>query len=572
MSSLSKTRAELFGHADENYLNCSSGIKSWLFTLDHKRIGVMYLVGVTVALFLAGAFALVLRTHLWTFDSKMLTEQMYNQMFTLHGAVMVFSFIIPSVPAALGNFVLPMMLGAKDVAFPRLNLASFYLWMIGTGLLLLAILTGGGLDTGWTFYTPYSIETNTGVLFATFGAFVLGFSSIFTGLNFLVTINTMRLPGQTWFKMPLFLWSLYATSIIQILATPVLGITLLMLIAEKALHVGFFDPKYGGDPVLFQHFFWFYSHPAVYIMILPAMGVISELIAVYSQKKIFGYAFIAYSSVAIALLGFLVWGHHMFTSGQSMVVSLIFSAITFSVAIPSAVKVFNWLATMYKGSISLATPMCYALSFIFLFGIGGLTGLFLGALSVDIHLHDTYFVVAHFHFVMVGGTLTALLGGLFHWWPKMFGRMYNDFLGRVGCFLVFTGFNLTFFPQFVMGARGMPRRYASYDPEFQIFHQWSTIGAFILGFGILLSFGVLVYAAFRGQKCSGNPFRAASIEWQSSSPPDFHNFVHQPIMTEPYDFETQVYDEELDSYVHREFVTPKPAPPIKEPVRNETDS
>jgi cytochrome c oxidase subunit 1 len=339
-----------------------------------------------------------------------------------------------------------------------------------------------------------------------------------------------------------------------------------MLIAEKTLHIGIFDPKYGGDPVLFQHFFWFYSHPAVYIMILPAMGVISELISVYSQKRIFGYSFIAFSSVAIALLGFLVWGHHMFTSGQSLVVTLIFSAITFTVAIPSAVKVFNWLATLYKGSILLNTPMCYALSFIFLFGIGGLTGLFLGALSTDIHLHDTYFVVAHFHFVMVGGTLTALLGGVFHWWPKIWGRMYNDFLGRVGCFLVFSGFNLTFFPQFVMGSRGMPRRYASYDPEFQAFHQLSTVGAFVLGVGILLSFVVLVYAAFRGPRCSSNPFRAASLEWQSSSPPDFHNFTQTPVLTDPYDFESQVYDEELDTYIPREFANPEKVAPRKEPV------
>jgi cytochrome c oxidase subunit 1 len=560
------TRQKLFGTPETNFLNCTKGWKSWAFTLDHKRIGIMYLIGVTVALFLAGVFALILRSHLFTFDSTMLSDDMYNQMFTLHGAVMVFSFIIPSIPAALGNIVLPMMLGAKDVAFPRMNLASFYLWIIGTGCLLAAILSGKGLDTGWTFYTPYSIDTNTGVIYATFGAFILGFSSIFTGLNFLVTVNTMRAKNQGWFKLPLFVWSLYATAIIQVLATPVLGITLLMLIAEKTLHIGIFDPKYGGDPVLFQHFFWFYSHPAVYIMILPAMGVISELISVYSQKRIFGYSFIAFSSVAIALLGFLVWGHHMFTSGQSLVVTLIFSAITFTVAIPSAVKVFNWLATLYKGSILLNTPMCYALSFIFLFGIGGLTGLFLGALSTDIHLHDTYFVVAHFHFVMVGGTLTALLGGVFHWWPKIWGRMYNDFLGRVGCFLVFSGFNLTFFPQFVMGSRGMPRRYASYDPEFQAFHQLSTVGAFVLGVGILLSFVVLVYAAFRGPRCSSNPFRAASLEWQSSSPPDFHNFTQTPVLTDPYDFESQVYDEELDTYIPREFANPEKVAPRKEPV------
>ena len=561
-------RNKIFGTPETNYLNCTKGWKSWAFTLDHKRIGIMYLIGVTAALFLAGSFALVLRSHLFTFDSTMLKPDNYNQMFTLHGAVMVFAFIIPSIPAALGNFVLPMMLGAKDVAFPRMNLASFYLWIAGTSCLLFAILAGGGLDTGWTFYTPYSIETETGVIYATFGAFILGFSSIFTGLNFLVTVNTMRTPGQTWFKLPLFLWSLYATSIIQVLATPVLGITLLLLIAEKTMHIGIFDPRYGGDPVLFQHFFWFYSHPAVYIMILPGMGVLSELISVYSQKRIFGYSFIAFSSVAIALLGFLVWGHHMFTSGQSPIVTLIFSAITFSVAIPSAVKVFNWLATLFKGSILLNTPMLYALSFIFLFGIGGLTGLFLGALSVDIHLHDTYFVVAHFHFVMVGGTLTALLGGLYHWWPKMFGRMYNDTLGRISCLLVFVGFNVTFFPQFVMGARGMPRRYASYDPEFQIFHQISTVGAFILGLGILLAYGVLIYAAKYGKRCGSNPFRAASLEWQSSSPPDFHNFTHKPIMVDPYDFDSQVYDEELDSYIPREFADPAKTPPRKEPVHH----
>jgi cytochrome c oxidase subunit I len=425
---------------------------------------------------------------------------------------------------------------------------------------LVAALLTTGLDTGWTFYTPYSIRTSTHVVFATFGAFVLGFSSIFTGINFLVTINTMRPRGMDWFHMPLFLWALYSTAIIQVLATPVLGITLLLLMAERFMGIGIFDPELGGDPVLFQHFFWFYSHPAVYIMILPAMGVISELISVYSQKRIFGYTFIAFSSVAIALLGFLVWGHHMFTSGQSVVMSMIFSAITFSVAIPSAVKVFNWLATLYKGSILLTTPMCYALSFIFLFGIGGLTGLFLGALATDIHLHDTYFVVAHFHYVMVGGTLTALFGGLFHWWPKMFGRMYNDFLGRVGCFLVFLGFNLTFFPQFVMGSRGMPRRYATYDLEYQVFHQWSTIGAFVLGIGIVVSFAVLVYAALYGRKVTGNPFGAASLEWQSSSPPSFHNFDHKPIINDPYDFESLVYDETLDSYVLREFMDPKQVP------------
>ncbi len=553
-------RRKYFDYApDHNYLTHSRGFWSWALTLDHKRIGVMYLVGVSAALFLAGVFALVLRSELFTPGKMFLTEAQYNQMFTLHGAIMVFAFIIPSVPAALGNFVLPMMLGAKDVAFPRLNLCSFYLWVFGTLFLLIAMLTSG-LDTGWTFYTPYSIRTQTSVIFATGGAFILGFSSIFTGLNFLVTVNTMRPPGMGWFHMPLFLWALYSTSIIQILATPVLGITLLLVIAERTLHIGIFDPAYGGDPVLFQHFFWFYSHPAVYIMILPAMGVISELIAVHSRKEIFGYKFIAFSSVAIAFLGFLVWGHHMFTSGQSQVMTMIFSAITFTVAIPSAVKVFNWLATMYKGSVALTTPMCYGLSFIFLFGIGGLTGLFLGTLSTDIHLHDTYFVVAHFHFVMVGGTLTALLGGMFHWWPKMFGRMYNETWGRIGCFLVFSGFNLTFFPQFVMGSRGMPRRYARYDQEFQIFHQLSTIGAFVLGIGILIAYVTLIYAIFKGKRVAGNPWGGASLEWQSSSPPSFHNFDHKIAINDPYDFSSQGLDPELDTFVSRHFLEPSEQP------------
>jgi len=551
-------KQELFGHAEsKHYLNASSGVMSWLFTLDHKRIAIMYMFGVVGSLILAGAFALILRSELYTPGKMFLSEQAYNQMFTLHGAVMVFLFIIPSIPAIIGNFVLPMMLGAKDVAFPRMNLASLWLYWIG-GIFFIVVLFTGGLDTGWTFYTPYSVRTSTNTIAATLGAFILGFSSIFTGLNFIVTINTMRPKGMTWFKMPLLLWGLYSTSIIQVLATPVLGITLLLLCVERILHLGIFDPAYGGDPLLYQHFFWFYSHPAVYIMILPAMGVISELIGVHCRKEVFGYKFIALSSVSIALLGFLVWGHHMFTSGQSELASLVFSALTFTVAVPSAIKVFNWLCTMYRGDINLSTPMYYVMSFIFLFGIGGLTGLWLGALVTDIPLHDTYFVVAHFHYVMVGGTMTSLLGGLYHWWPKMSGRMYNEFLGKLMCLMVFVGFNLTFFPQFIMGSRGMPRRYARYDEAFQIYHQASTIGAWILGIGILGAFGVLVYAWFFGKRISGNPWGAATLEWQCSSPPSFHNFEHRVIVSDPYDFSSIVYDETVDGYI--------PLIPSKEPV------
>jgi len=545
--------------APTNYLTVTRGWRSWAYTLDHKRIGVMYLVAVLSSFLLGGIMALILRMELVTPKKLFLSEDLYNHMFTLHGAVMTFLFIIPSIPAALGNFLLPIMLGAKDLAFPRLNLASFYLWVVGAIFFLLAILLGG-LDTGWTFYTPYSTTTNTSVIAATVGVFVLGFSSIFTGLNFIVTINTMRPPGMTWFKMPLFLWALYATSIIQVLATPVLAITLVLLAAERLLGIGVFDPKLGGDPVLFQHFFWFYSHPAVYIMILPAMGVISELISVFSRKHIFGYRFIAYSSIAIALLGFLVWGHHMFTSGQSQRAAIIFSALTFSVSIPSAIKVFNWLTTMYKGSIWLATPMCYALSFLFLFGIGGLTGLFLGALATDVHLHDTYFVVAHFHYVMMGGTLIAFLGGLHYWWPKMFGRMYHEGWAQLASLIIFIGFNLTFFPQFIMGSRGMPRRYARYDAEFQPYHVMSTAGAILLGLGLLLCALVLLHSLRRGRKAPANPWGGATLEWHCASPPPLENFATAPTVGDPYDFDDVVYKGEEEGYVFE----PKPQPAKRE--------
>jgi cytochrome c oxidase subunit 1 len=542
------------GHED-NYLTHSKGIASWLLTLDHKRIGLMYLVGVLGAFALGGFFALALRTELFfpnTTHAPMLKDgNSYNQMFSLHGAIMVFLFIIPSIPAALGNFVLPIMLGAKDVAFPRLNLFSFHLWIIGAVFFLLA-LASGGLDTGWTFYTPYSTKTDTGVIYATLGAFILGFSSIFTGMNFLVTLHKLRPAGMTWFRMPLLLWGLYATAVIQVLATPVLGITLLLLIVERTLQIGIFDSSLGGDPVLFQHFFWFYSHPAVYIMILPGMAIISELISVFSRKSIFGYKLIAGSSVAIALFGFFVWGHHMFTSGQSSMAATIFSGITFSIAIPSAIKVFNWLTTMYKGEIQMVTPMLYAQGFLFLFAIGGLTGLFLGTLSTDIHLHDTYFVVAHFHYVMVGGTLWALLGGIYYWWPKMTGRMFNDGFGKVASLVSFFGFNLTFFPQFFMGSQGMPRRYYDYHPDWAIYHQLSTIGAYILLAGLLMVAYNLLASLKNGKKAPANPWGGATLEWACSSPPPHHNFDTPPPVTDPYDLESLVWDPETEGYVRVE--------------------
>ena len=552
--------------AEDNYLRHGRGFLSWAVSLDHKRIGVMYLGSVILALFLGGLAALAVRTMLFhplplgangapdvgagVFGGE--SANYYNKFFTLHGTIMVFLFIIPSIPATFGNFVLPVMLGAKDVAFPRMNLASFYFYVVGAAFFLGALTHGGlshgGIDTGWTFYTPYSTATQTNVMYAVMGTFILGFSSIFTGLNFIVTMHTMRPPGMSWFKMPLLLWALYATSIIQVLATPVLAVTLLLLMLERWKGLGIFNPDLGGDPVLFQHFFWFYSHPAVYIMILPAMGVISEIISVHSRKHIFGYRFIAFSSVALALLGFLVWGHHMFTSGVSVMAAMLFSALTFTVAIPSAIKVFNWLTTLYKGSISFDTPMCYALSFMFMFSIGGLTGLFLGALATDIHLHDTYFVVAHFHYVMMGGTLIAFMGALHHWWPKMFGVRYNEVLGRIACALVFVGFNLTFIPQFVMGSRGMPRRYYDYVPEFTIFHRLSTVGAYILLVGFLLTAGYLLHSLLYGKKAPANPWGGASLEWQCASPPPYFNFANPPKAHDPYDFQGIHYDERAGGY------------------------
>lgn len=523
--------------AEHNYLNDPKGWKSWLTTLDHKRIGVMYLFAIMTAFFLGGVFAILVRIELLSPAKDMVEHDTYNQLFSLHGVVMVFLFIIPSIPAALGNFVLPLMIGAKDVAFPRLNLASWYVYLTGAAIGLYSMFAGA-VDTGWTFYTPYSTTTNTSVVSMTFAAFVLGFSSIFTGLNFIVTVHKLRAPGMTWFKMPLMVWGLYATAIIQVLATPVLAITLVLLILERTWGIGIFDPAMGGDPVLFQHFFWFYSHPAVYIMILPGMAIISELVTTFSRKNIFGYKLVAFSSLAIALIGFLVWGHHMFTSGQSELSAVIFSFLTFFVGIPSGIKVFNWVATMYQGQISLKAPMLWVFAFLFLFTIGGLTGIFLGTLSVDVHLHDTYFVVAHFHYVMMGGTVMALLGGVHYWWPKIWGRMYSEFWARISWVLVFVGFNMTFFTQFILGSQGMPRRYYTYLDKYQPLHGFSSIGTWVLGAGFIIMGIYLIHAIFKGRPAGSNPWGGLTFEWQTTSPPSPHNFESTPIATHgPYDYD-----------------------------------
>ncbi len=532
----------MYSDSEKNFITHPKGIMSWLFTLDHKRIGIMYLIAILTAFAAGGFFALSLRLELFRPGEQFLTQDQYNKFFTLHGAIMVFLFIIPSIPAALGNFLLPLMLGAKDVAFPRLNLASWYVYVLGASFTLFSVFTGT-VDTGWTFYSPYSTQTSTSVISMTLGVFILGFSSIFTGLNFIVTVHKMRAPGMTWYQMPLFVWGTYATAMIQVLATPVLGITLLLLILEKVGGIGIFDPKMGGDPVLFQHFFWFYSHPAVYIMILPGMAIISELIAVHSHKKIFGYRLIAYSSVAIALLGFFVWGHHMFVSGQSEFSSMVFSFITFFIGIPTGIKIFNWMTTLVKGHICLTTPMLYALAFLICFTIGGLTGVFLGALGLDIQLHDTYFVVAHFHYVMMGGTVIAFLGGIHHWWPKIFGKMYSELWGRIAFVFIFVGFNMTFFNQFMLGSQGMPRRYHDYSSFlktdlFERYHGFSSYGALILGVGFIIILCYLVASLFNGKPAGNNPWGGLTFEWSTTSPPPTENFKKDPVLKHgPYDYD-----------------------------------
>ena len=529
----------------ENYLSAGHTVRSWLLTTDHKRIGLLYLFSILFFFTVAAAAAAIMRGELLEPRGAFhLLNQTYNKLFTLHGVLMVWFFLIPSIPAVLGNFVIPLMIGARDVAFPRLNLLSWYLFMLGGAFVMYSIIVGG-VDTGWTFYTPFSSTySNTHVIMMAAGIFIAGFGSILTGLNFIITIHTMRIAGMRWFRMPLFLWSMYSTSVILILATPVLAITLALMAMERIWHIGIFDPKLGGDPILFQHLFWFYSHPAVYIMILPGMGVGSEVIACFSRKEIFGYEWVALASVAIAVIGFLVWGHHMFVSSQSIYAGMVFSVLSYLVAVPSAIKVFNWTATLYRGSISLEAPMLYALSFIGLFTIGGLTGLFLAALAVDVHVTDTYFVIAHFHYIMVGGMVTGFMGGLHFWWPKITGRMYPEKLAQLAALIIFAGFNLTFFPQFIMGYLGMPRRYHNYAPEFQIYHVLSTAGATILGLGYLLPVIYLLWSLRHGKIAGANPWNASGLEWQAPSPPPVHNFVSPPrLPPKPYDYHPEVDSE-----------------------------
>lgn len=526
------------------------GILGWILSTDHKRIGLLYLYSMGLFLTVGIFFGFMMRLELIAPGKVIIEPQTYNSFFTLHGIIMIFLFIIPGLPAVFGNFFLPILIGAKDVAFPRINLLSWWLFAIGGGLAITSVfLPGGPVDTGWTFYVPYSIRSTTNVLPAAFAAFILGFSSILTGINFVTTIHRLRAPGMDWFKMPLFIWSVYATAWIQVLATPIIGITLLLIAVERLFGIGLFDPALGGDPVLFQHLFWIYSHPAVYIMILPAMGVISEIIPVFARRTIFGYSFIAFSSLAIAFFGSLVWAHHMFTAGMSDTGRFVFSLLTFLVAIPSAIKVFNWIATLYKGSIQLAPPMLYALGFIFLFSIGGLTGLMQGALSINIHIHDTSFIVGHFHYVMFGGTGFGIFAALHYWLPKMYGRMYNEKRAKIGFWVLITGFNLLYFPMLVMGWLGMPRRYYDYLPEFHIYHFISTIGSWILITGLLIMAINLILGVRRGAKATDNPWGGETLEWRIQTPPTHENFHEIPVITGgPYEYKINENGQEDKKY------------------------
>jgi cytochrome c oxidase subunit 1 len=533
-----------------SYITEENTLASWLLTRDHKRIALLFFVSITFFFFVGGFGAMMIRLQLLNPAGNLLQPDMYDRMFTMHGVTMVWFFLIPSIPTTFGNFLIPMMIGAHDLAFPRLNLGSWYVFNL-SGLFLLYTFFVGGVDTGWTFYAPYStFYANGHVLSAVAAVFLNGFSTIMTALNFVVSIHRLRAPGMTWMRLPLFVWAIYAVSIVMLLATPVLAMTLALVGIERWMGVGTYDPSLGGDPLLFQHMFWFYSHPAVYIMILPAMGVASELIACFARRPVFGYTGMAFAIIGIAVISFVVWAHHMFVAGISIYSAIVFSLMTFFVAVPSAIKVFNWTATLHKGRISFDAPMLYALGFVGLFTIGGLTGLMLATLPIDVHVHDTYFVIAHFHYIMVGGTVSAFFGGLHFWWPKITGRLYPEMWARVTAILTFIGFNLTFFPQFILGYLGMMRRYYTYPPEFQTWNVLSSAGASILAMAYVLPLFYLGWSLFFGERASANPWRATGLEWLTASPPPKDNFARTPtVKARPYQ-----YNPENGSFVTQDGV------------------
>jgi cytochrome c oxidase subunit 1 len=533
--------------AEPSYLTSENTVASWLLTRDHKRIALLFFASITFFFFVGGFAATLMRLNLAT-PEGLLQPAVYNRMFTMHGVIMVWFFLIPSIPTTFGNFFIPMMIGARDLAFPRINLGSWYVFNL-SGLLVLYSLIMGGANTGWTFYPPLSTQYANGYVFAAaLAVFINGFSSIMTALNFVVTIHRLRAPGMTWMRLPLFVWSIYAVSIVMLTATPVLAMDTFLLAVERLIGVGIFDPHHGGDPLLWQHMFWFYSHPAVYIMILPAMGVVSEIIPCFARRPIFGYSGMTIALMSIAILSFFVWAHHMFVAGISVYSGVVFSLMTFFVAVPSAIKVFNWTVSLHKGRITFDAPMLYALGFVLLFTLGGVTGLMLATLAVDVDVHGTYFVVAHFHYIMVGATVSAYFGALHYWWPKITGRMYPEMLARFAAILTYVGFNLTFFPQFILGYLGMPRRSYTYPAEWQPWNLLSSAGASILAVAYTLPLLYLGWSLIRGRKASANPWRATGLEWMTSSPPPKHNFERTPVVTQgPYK-----YDPERDTFVSQE--------------------
>jgi cytochrome c oxidase subunit I len=519
-----------------NYLTTENTVASWLLTKDHKRIALLFFASITFFFFVGGIAATLMRLNLAT-PEGLLQPAVYNRMFTMHGVIMVWFFLIPSIPTTFGNFFIPMMIGARDLAFPRVNLASWYVFNL-SGLVVLYALVMGGADTGWTFYTPLSTVYANGYVFAAaMAVFINGFSSIMTALNFVVTIHRMRAPGMTWMRLPLFVWAIYAVSVVMLTATPVLAMDTFLLAVERFLGIGLFDPNHGGDPLLWQHMFWFYSHPAVYIMILPAMGVVSEIIPSYARRPVFGYAGMTIALMSIAILSFFVWAHHMFVAGISIYSGVFFSLMTFFVAVPSAIKVFNWTVSLHKGRIIFDAAMLYALGFVLLFTLGGVTGLMLATLAVDVDVHGTYFVIAHFHYIMVGATVSAFFGALHYWWPKMTGRMFPEGWARFAAILTYVGFNLTFFPQFILGYLGMPRRSYTYPAEWQSWNLLSSAGASILAIAYLLPLLYLGWSLIWGRKAGANPWGATGLEWTTASPPPQHNFEHTPVVTlGPYSY------------------------------------